>query len=1197
MVDDAGEVTLRVLGELDATRNGHAVDLGGRRQRAALAALIIARGEVVSAERLAECVWPDGLARAAGPLHSYVSHLRRRLQPEVDARSRTDMISRVGRGYALSVGPDAVDAWRFEHTLAATTELPASERVARLRAALDAWRGPAYAEYADEPWAATEVARLTELRAVARDRLLDSRLALGDAPLLVPELEALVADDPLREERWRLLVLALYRANRQGDALAALRRARKLLASELGVEPGPALRTLERDVLAHSPALAGPAARSDADPPAASRAPRPSHRAGGAGADGRPDLVDRRAEVAALTRAVDDLRAGRGGTVLIEGSAGIGKTRLLVETGRIATAAGVQVLSARGSELERSFGFGAVRQLFEPTLVEAGRRAALLDGAAAGARGVFEAVGDDRADGSFSVLHGLYWLAVNLASDGPLLLAIDDLQWCDSASLRFLAYLVKRVEGVQVLVALTVRTGEPQPTDELLAELQLEPSVTVLRPHPLSAEGAGTLVRDRLSGADDAFVDVCHRTTSGNPLLLRQLVRALESEGVIPDVVHADTVRAVGSRAVSSLVRLRLRRMPPAAVDAARAVALIGADADLPAVAALAKLSEERAAEALDLLSRTEILADTRPVRFVHPLVRDAVYTDLSSGDCALRHERAAWIVRDRGAPAERVAAHLLLAPARGSGEAVAVLREAARIAVDRGAPDSAVTFLRRALEEPPAGRDRLDVLVELGRIETFVDGASAVGHLREAYAGVDDPAERADLALRIASTQTFASRRGTATAFARGAAAGLTAAQDDARQGLLALARIAGYMHALPAREYRDEPAPRVSGSGDGARMLAATLAFERLLEGADRAGAVEMARFALAEDRLLDAGNMLHWVVAVDVLLLADADVADLWRRARVRAHAAGNLFAVLSINLWQGFAEWRSGRLDDALQWVDDATQQIRSWGGVEVGDPYAAAFTAGIQLDRGDVAAARRAVEDAGPMPRVGEGARLLRHATARLRLAEGRPAAALEVLATDVGHFDIANPAWAPWRHPAARALAALGRDEEAVDLADEQVSLLRTWGAPSSLGPALRLAGELRGADGVELLREAMDQLEPGAVALELARTRLALGRRAEVGHDEAVSLLRASAVGGRECGAGAVTDAALAALADRGEPPGPDDRGPAPLTGRERQVLDLTAGGLDATGVAQRLFLTPGVVHAVLASATEKSAASAAFK
>ncbi len=239
----------------------------------------------------------------------------------------------------------------------------------------------------------------------------------------------------------------------------------------------------------------------------------------------------------------------------------------------------------------------------------------------------------------------------------------------------------------------------------------------MLQPQGLSTAAAGTLVRERLSAADDAFIETCHRTTSGNPLLLRQLVRALESEGVPPDVLHTDTVRAVGSRAVSNLVMLRLRRMPPPAIEAARAVALIGQDADLPSIAELAQLSEESAAEALDLLCRNEILADSRPLRFVHPLVQGAVYADLSTGDCALRHERAARILRARGASAEAVAAHLLHAPARAAASTVAVLRAAATAAAGRGAPESAVTFLRRALDEPPTGRDRVDVLIELGRV------------------------------------------------------------------------------------------------------------------------------------------------------------------------------------------------------------------------------------------------------------------------------------------------------------------------------------------------------------------------------------------------------------------------------------------------------------------------------------------------
>ena len=531
------------------------------------------------------------------------------------------------------------------------------------------------------------------------------------------------------------------------------------------------------------------------------------------------------------------------------------------------------------------------------------------------------------------------------------------------------------------------------------------------------------------------------------------------------------------------------------------------------------------------------------------------------------------------------------------------VLRAAARTAADRGASDSAVTFLRRALQEPPTGRDRTDVLIELGKAESLVDGDRAVVHLTEAYADLatsPDAGARAELAMVIARTQAFASRRGVATAFARDAAAALPADHDDARQGLLALARVAGYMHALPPADYRTGPTPQVAGDGDGARMLAAALAFERMLDGVDRPRAATLARFSLTGDRLLDSGNMLLWVVAVDVLLVADAtgdsagpdsaDVDSLWRRARSRSHATGNLFAVLAVNLWQGFAQWRGGQLDDALQSVGDAMEQMRMWGASHVGDPFAAAFAASIQLDRGDVDAAEKAVADARLLPRTGEGARQLRLATARLRLAQGRPEAALEALDANVGHFDIANPAWAPWRDPAARALAAIGRDDEALALADEQVALLRRWGAPSALGSALRLAGELRGPDGIPLLREAVDHLTPTSAALELARARLALGRRPELGPGDAIPLLRAAAAGARDCGARPVLDPAVAALADRGGPELDGHASPIRLTGRERQVLDLTAAGLDVHQVAERLFLTPGTVHDVLATAAAKT-------
>ncbi len=1191
-MDEDARVRLRVLGELAATRHGAVVDLGGRRQRAVLAALVIMRDQAVTVDRLAHCVWGDGApANTPGAIQAYVSHLRRRLEPEAGARRRDGVIASTGAGYVLRLDPDAVDAWRFERAVSAAASLPPPDAARALDEALRWWRGPPYAEYAGQPWVEAETVRLTELRGVARERLLAARMQLGDAAV-VGELEALVVDDPLREERWRLLVLALYRSQRQADALAALRRARAVLAEELGVDPGPGLRALEAEVLAQSPALdapalpvtaAGPtvpdAAPSTAGDPAARDAIEPT------------DLVDRDREVAALRRTVTEVVAGAAGCVLVEGPAGIGKSRLLAETARFATTAGIRVLSARGSQLEQSFGFGAVRQLFEPCLADPRRRDELLAGAARGAATVLaDTTSQSRGEqGGFAALHGLYWLTVNLAGDGPLLVCVDDVQWCDAASLRFLAYLVKRLEGLPVLVVLARRTGEELPEDALLAEIALDPALTVLRPAPLSAGASAALVRERLGEGAESFVVACHRMTSGNPLLLRQLLRALADEGVPPDVSHVDTVRAVGSRAVSALVMLRLRRMPSDVTAVARAVAVLGEAAGLPTIAALAQRPEEQVAAALDTLSRSEVLTEDRHLRFVHPLIGEAVYDDLPAADRALHHERAATILHQQGAPPEQVAAHLLRSPRRGSADTVQVLRAAAANAVARGASDSAVLLLRRALAEPVPGEERAAVLVELGLVETLVDGPAGVAHLAEAYALLDDDRERARLGMVIARTHVFVSPPGVATHFAARAAAAVPDGLDDERQGLVALQRVTGFMHGLPAAGYRAGTVPEVTGDGVGARMLAATLGYELLRDGEDRERAVELCRFALDGDRLLAVDNGLLWIVAANVLLLADEDLHDFWDRAMARAHATGGLFAALSVNLWRGFTQWRHGQLDDALQSLADATEQQRMWGISDVSATYAAAFTLNVLQDQGDLPGAEAALDAARLLPWVGEGGRLVREAAARLQVEVGQPEEALALLVAPTDYPEVANPAWAPWRGLQARALAALGRDVEAAELAGQEVALLRRWGAASSLGASLRLFGELRGRAGTADLREAVDVLSGSRSVLEAARARVSLGSSPDVGDAEAVPLLTSALDTARTCGARPVAAAAAAALAGRGHPaegrPGSPAQG---VTSRQRRVGDLAASGLGVNEIAQRLFLTPGTVRTVLESTTE---------
>lgn len=607
-MDGQPELHLHVLGEVTATRDGAVVDLGGRRQRAVLAALVMQRDQVVPADRLVDCVWGDRPpANANGALQAYVSHLRRRLEPDASARQRDGVVARAGPGYVLRLPTDAVDAWAFEAALESAAGLAPADAVCALDSALRLWRGPAYADYAGEAWAEAEIARLTELRVVARERLLGTRLELGEAQLVIGDLEALVKEDPLREERWRLLTLALYRAHRQAAALAALRRARKVLADELGVDPGPALRSLEAEVLAQSPDLDAPVRPASREQAALNPQPR------------TPDgLVDRERETAVLRTMVDELAAGRHGCLLVEGPAGIGKTRLLDELRRLAVGAGVWARSARSSTLEQGFEWGVARQLFDSAVDDVVRRGE-----------------------PFAVLRGLCEVVTRLADDAPFVLCVDDVQWSDEASLQFLAYLVRRLEGVPVLVVLALRTGEPgHQADDLLAELTGNESVVVMHPAPLSEGATATLVTERLGRGAESFVAACHRMTSGNPLLLRQLLRALADEGVPPDAAHVDTVRAVGSRAITSLVALRLRRMRAEVTTVARAVAVLGPAADLVSVADLAQHPVEDVAAALDVLARSEILLDGQPLDFVNPLVRDAIHADIPAGERALLHER-----------------------------------------------------------------------------------------------------------------------------------------------------------------------------------------------------------------------------------------------------------------------------------------------------------------------------------------------------------------------------------------------------------------------------------------------------------------------------------------------------------------------------------------------------------------------------
>ena len=244
------QVEFGVLGAVTAwDAEGDPIRLKGPRHRAVLARLLVARGRVVPLAMLVDDLWVDPPPDAVGAVRTFVGDLRRALEPERRPRGPARLLLTEGPGYALRSEPTTVDALRFERAVDAARTVPPDEVVETLDRALAWWRGPGYADFADEHWARAERSRLTELRLHAVELRGAARLNLGLAAEAVPDLDAHASEHPWREEGWRLLALALYRSGRQAEALGVLRRARELLVTHLGVDPGPALRQLETDIL------------------------------------------------------------------------------------------------------------------------------------------------------------------------------------------------------------------------------------------------------------------------------------------------------------------------------------------------------------------------------------------------------------------------------------------------------------------------------------------------------------------------------------------------------------------------------------------------------------------------------------------------------------------------------------------------------------------------------------------------------------------------------------------------------------------------------------------------------------------------------------------------------------------------------------------------------------------------------------
>ncbi len=924
------------------------------------------------------------------------------------------------------------------------------------------------------------------------------------------------------------------------------------------------------------------------------------------------DLLERDTELTAVAGLIA-ASPGGGRLLAIEGPPGIGKTALMMEAKALAQEAGMQVLGGRGSDLERSFSYGLVRQLFEPLLasLQAEERADLLAGSAALAAPLFDpaqVAAEPAADSSLATLHGLYWLTANLAARRPLLLALDDLHWCDLPSLRWLAYLLPRMEGLGLLVLVGLRPAEPGEDPGLIGQIVSDPLATTVRPAPLSTEAVARLLRESLSPeADDAFCAACQEATGGNPLLLRELVHTIAAEGLAPAEANVPRLRELAARAGSRAVSLRLSRLPPEATTLARAVAILGDDADPRQAAGLAGLDEQAASEAAAALARVDVLRPQPPLGFVHPLIGAAVYESLTPLERDSGHARAARLLADAGAEPERVAAHLLRTPAAADAEVVGALRDAARRAGSRGASESAVAYLRRALAEPPPAAERADLLLELGSAEAIVSGDAAVEHLREAHALIDDPIRRAETALLL-GRQLFLLRGKEADAVYNQALVELAGA-DPELERLLESALITSTIFVPSLHREALERLARVRSRPAhatlGEKTLLALLAYHDARAGAPAAVAVPLARRALAEGTLIKEELFgATFVLPCAVLAMADLDeVLAIYEDSLADAHRRGSTFAFAITKLFRAQTYVLRGDLGEAEAEAREALAAGEAWGTSARFLGHSAAFLAEALMEQGKLDEAAAALARTGIGQSLPEDdSRLLYFPDirARLRLLNGDLVGGLEEMLDTGRSFEAVgsrNPALIAWRSPAALALLQLGEQDEAGRLTSEELELARTWGTPRALGAALRAAGLVEGGQqGLALLREAVEVLTDSPAKLEHAKARTELGaalRRANR-RSEAREQLRHALELATICGATSLAARAESELLATGARPrrialsGVDS-----LTPSERRVAEMAAQGPTNREIAQALFVTQRTVEVHLTSIYRKLAIS----
>lgn len=682
------------------------------KHRALLAALALQPGRVVSADMLVEAIWgADAPPSAQATLHTYLSVVRRSLEPELPARTPSRYLVSSDGGYALRLGSDGLDVVEFTRTVAevhaelgplASATAPraddpaaAARALLRLDGALALWRGEPYADVTGTDLVTAERARLGELRLLAVEDRATLLLASGDPGSAASDLEALTAEHPLRERPWILLAVAQARTGRQADALATLERLRSTLDEQLGIEPSPAVRDLQTAILRQEPEVStgggpGPGARVAAPP----------------GAElSLPDwpLIGRDEELDQLVRLLEGAAAGAPAFATVVGEPGAGKSRLVTELCVRARDSGAVVLVGRCSQDEDA-------PPFWPWATALGSR---LPAPATDA-------GNDHDAARFAVADAIRGTLQALATDQTVVLVLEDLHWADPSSLRVLRHLCTHADSGRLAVLCTWRDGYDGHLGEA-AEALARRHATQLDLHGLSAGDAREVLGAVVGEAVTAPVAAAVRDrTDGNPFFLVEYARLARDER--RDL--ADVLEAGLPRNVSGVVRRRIRQLPDTSVAVLTAGAVAGREFGLELVAGALGVAEAEVLDRLEPALDAQLLQDLGAdrFRFAHALVRDSAYAEIAPSRRERMHATLAELLAssaqaDRRAP--EIARHWAGAGQRHVRAAWQSAARAGELAMAAHAAEEAADQFSSALElhdEDPEGRpvERYELLVGL---------------------------------------------------------------------------------------------------------------------------------------------------------------------------------------------------------------------------------------------------------------------------------------------------------------------------------------------------------------------------------------------------------------------------------------------------------------------------------------------------